>query len=122
MVFLLSGILKAFNPSTVAHELVLIDFPKWTVYFVPILLPALEVLLSLIILFKPTRFIGMWCSLIALVLLTNYLVWRDVMGIDVPCPCFGNLVPEKYNTNIAGIIRNSFMVILNTFWILRKFR
>lgn len=56
---------------------------------VAILLPLAELLIALLLLFERTRLIGLWASVLLLVLFTGYLVYMILFVPKLPCSCGG---------------------------------
>jgi hypothetical protein len=56
---------------------------------IAIAIPAAELLTVLLLLFSRTKFIGLWISLILLILFTGYLLYMILFALHLPCTCGG---------------------------------
>jgi hypothetical protein len=75
---------KAF--AAVLHEVPMIG---WGAGVIALLLPLTELLIALLLLFERTRLMGLYASLVLLLVFTGYLVYMILAVPHLPCSCGG---------------------------------
>ena len=74
------------------------------------LLPVTELIVVLLLFFEHTRRIGLYASLLLLVLFTLYLLYMVLFVADLPCSCGGVLSRMSWQQHI---LFNLFFIIVN---------
>lgn len=99
------------------HELKKQIFPLWTVDILWWLLPAVQILLILLLLYRPMLRIGLKLSTIVISLFTIYLLAgvTKVFG-RIPCACGGIWPSNEHWLHIA--LNTIFIIIGILYWVL----
>lgn len=74
------------------------------------LLPATELIVVLLLFFEGTRRVGMYASLLLLVLFTLYLLYMVLFVADLPCSCGGVLSKMSWQQHVFF---NLFFIVVN---------
>jgi hypothetical protein len=72
-------------------------------------LPAVEILISLLLVFKRTRLIGLYASFFMMSLFTAYLIIMLNFSYHIPCSCGGVLQNLSWNDHI---VFNAFFIVI----------
>jgi hypothetical protein len=72
-------------------------------------LPAVEILISLLLVFKRTKLIGLYASFFMMSLFTAYLIIMLNFSYHIPCSCGGVLQNLSWNEHI---VFNAFFIII----------
>lgn len=72
-------------------------------------LPAIEILISLLLVFKRTKLIGLYASFFMMSLFTAYLIIMLNFSYHIPCSCGGVLQNLSWNEHI---VFNAFFIII----------
>jgi hypothetical protein len=72
-------------------------------------LPAVEILISLLLVLKKTRLIGLYASFFIMSLFTAYLIIMLKFSYHIPCSCGGVLQNLSWNSHI---VFNAFFIII----------
>jgi len=72
-------------------------------------IPAVEILISLLLVFKRTRLIGLYISFFIMSLFTAYLIIMLNFSYHIPCSCGGVLQNLSWNDHI---VFNGFFIVL----------
>ncbi|HUP12940.1 MAG TPA: MauE/DoxX family redox-associated membrane protein [Niastella sp.] len=72
-------------------------------------LPAVEILISLLLVFKGTRLYGLYASFFMMSLFTAYLIIMLNFSYHIPCSCGGVLQYLSWNEHI---VFNTFFIII----------
>lgn len=118
--FLLSGVTKVLDPGAFAASLLnspLALFAPLQPWLPPLAfyLPWLEIFLALGLWFHPTRLPSLFALATLLAAFSLYLGAMAVLGLDVPCGCFGDLLP--FDSPTWSLLRN-FVLIACVFFAL----
>jgi len=116
LLFLYAGVIKFLDFKVFIHDMDNQPFPNWmTPYFVWTI-PAIEIMISITLIFERTRKIGLWASFILMSLFTIYTATVLLHFFDrIPCSCGGvikNLTWKQHmffdlffeGISIAGIL------------------
>ena len=76
---------------------------------VAILLPLAELLIALLLIFERTRLLGLWASLVLLVLFTVYLGYMVLFVAHLPCSCGGVVSRMSWRQHV---VFNSGLIVL----------
>lgn len=113
-VFLVSGAGKALDPT--AFVSTLLNSPGLSDYtFQPLLpafghyLPWFEITLGVALWIPPVRRASLFLLGALLVLFSAYLGVLAWSGLDLPCGCFGDLLP--FNSTAWSLARNAFLLL-----------
>ncbi len=117
-IFLLSGLMKLYNVA--GFQTALMNYKYIPSIFIPLItygVPLIEIILGNLLfaglfLKWTTRFV-----VILLLLFTGIVLIQYLSGNIILCNCFGPLLKAK--TDLAGIVRNSFLLLL-AFFILKN--
>ena len=74
------------------------------------LLPAIELVVVLLLFFEGTRRVGLYASLLLLVLFTLYLLYMVLFVADLPCSCGGVLSKMSWKQHVFF---NLFFIVVN---------
>lgn len=81
------------------------------------LLPVLEVWVAALLFFRSTRRIGLYASLILMLVLTGYLIYMLLYASELPCSCGGALRYLSWRShlvfNIGWILLGSIAIKLD---------
>jgi hypothetical protein len=80
-------------------------------------IPAVEILISLLLVFKRTRLIGLYASFFIMSLFTAYLIIMLNFSYHIPCSCGGVLQYLSWNAHIAF---NAFFIAIAAAGVLLK--
>ena len=108
--FLYTGLSKYLdyqNFNTVLHRTPLINHYAG---FVSVVLPAVELVVTILLIIPASRLIGLYCSLILLSMFTVYLIYMVSSRVDLPCTCGGVISQMSWKQHI---IFNVVFVILS---------
>ena len=83
---------------------------------VAILLPLTELLIALLLLFEGTRLIGLYASLVLLLLFTVYLVYMVLVVPKFPCSCGGVISSMSWKQHV---VFNAVFIVLTVIGIRR---
>lgn len=72
-------------------------------------LPAVEILISLLLVFKRTKLIGLYASFFMMSLFTAYLIIMLKFSYHIPCSCGGVLQNLSWNDHI---VFNAFFIVI----------
>ena len=72
-------------------------------------IPAVEILISLLLVFKRTKLIGLYASFFMMSLFTAYLIIMLNFSYHIPCSCGGVLQNLSWNDHI---VFNSFFIVI----------
>lgn len=72
-------------------------------------IPAVEILISLLLVFKRTRLIGLYASYFIMSLFTAYLIIMLNFSYHIPCSCGGVLQNLSWNEHI---VFNAFFIVI----------
>ena len=75
------------------------------------LIPAIELVISLILMVKDTRVVGLYASLILLIIFTIYISGMLLSGQHLPCSCGGVIQSLSWKQHL---LFNSFFIILSS--------
>jgi putative oxidoreductase len=106
IVFLYAGVIKVFDPAAFAGDVANYRMlPFWGVNLLAVVLPVLEVLCGLLLIF------GKWLRGVSLILIVLNAVFivaigsAVVRGLDISCGCFGT---EAVRVGVKRIIEDVF--------------
>lgn len=72
-------------------------------------LPAVEILIALLLVFKRTRLLGLYASFFMMSLFTAYLIVMLNFSYHIPCSCGGALQYLSWNEHI---VFNAFFIVI----------
>jgi hypothetical protein len=72
-------------------------------------IPAVEILISLLLVFKRTKLIGLYASFFMMSLFTSYLIIMLNFSYHIPCSCGGVLQNLSWNEHV---IFNAFFIVI----------
>ncbi len=111
LLFLYTGANKFLDFEKFIGEMNNQPFPNWMTPYLVWSVPSLEILISLALLFKKTRTIGLWGSFILMSLFTVYTATVLLHVFDrIPCSCGGVI---KKLTWKQHLFFNIFFVLLS---------
>lgn len=64
------------------------------------MVPTVEIMLSIILLFNSTRLMGLWGSLSLMILFTSYLIYMKLTAEKLPCHCGGVISNLRWDQHI----------------------
>lgn len=113
LLFLYASVTKLLNPHALRHDMLNQPFPRWIGRILIWLIPSLEIVLSVLLVFEVTRKAGLWASLVLMLVFTIYtaLILLHVFPF-VPCGCGGvirtlswpqHLVFNLFFTGVAAV-------------------
>lgn len=90
LLFLYASVTKLLNPHALRHDMLNQPFPRWFGRILIWLIPSLEIVLSVLLIFEVTRKVGLWGSFVLMAVFTVYaaLILLHVFPF-VPCGCGG---------------------------------
>ena len=71
--------------------------------------PSVELVICLLLLFKPTKLIGYYASLALLCLFTGYIVYMFIWAPALPCTCGGVIAELSWHQHLA--LNVAFIII-----------
>ncbi|OOQ60299.1 MauE/DoxX family redox-associated membrane protein [Mucilaginibacter pedocola] len=113
-----TGVSKLADLSQFQRSIHLQHFPLWLEQVLVFMLPASEVIVSLMMVFERSRYLALWLSLLMLCLFTVYVlaVMLHVLS-RTPCPCGGAIAtltwPQHLLFNLLFIGINLVAVSLS---------
>lgn len=117
--FLYSGIAKLYDWKATKLAMFNQVIPEWSVLPLIYILPFLEILLAVLLLFPSLRFWGFLGSAILLSVFTGYVVYVWLGFADrVPCSCGGIISSMSWGQHV--IFNFSFLLICLAGWGIRE--
>lgn len=90
LLFLYASVTKLLNPHALRHDMLNQPFPRWFGRILIWLIPSLEIVLSVLLVFEITRKAGLWGSLALMLVFTVYTTMILLHFFPyVPCGCGG---------------------------------
>lgn len=112
LLFLYAAMSKVLSPDAARHDMLNQPFPRWFTRKMVWLIPGVELLLVVLLIFEKTRDFGLWGSFCLLLIFTLYAVLILLKVFPyVPCGCGGvirhlswpqHLLFNLFFTGIAG--------------------
>lgn len=101
LLFLYTAIHKIMGAQTFTFQLRKSPFVTDMVPFVSISIPAGEVLISVLLIFKKTRLAGLFASLLLMTMFTAYIWLMLAYSYDLPCSCGGIISQMSWSQHLA---------------------
>lgn len=99
--FLYTGVSKYLNFITFAEDMKNQPFPQWMTFLLIWVLPAIEIMLGLGLMFNKSRLISLYGSFILMLLFTVYVALILLNVFDkIPCSCGGVLQSLGWNEHL----------------------
>lgn len=118
LMFTYAAVSKLLAFSSFRIQMLIQPVPRWTVTPLIYLLPSAELLISISLLFKPTRQIGLYSAAILMLLFTIY-VGLAMIGFygKTPCTCGGILNhltwPQHFAFNLIFLSVSIYGIIID---------
>jgi len=109
ILFLYTGISKLMDYSVFREQIALSPLLAPVSNWVAILLPATEIIISVVLFIPRSRLIGLYASLILMVLFTGYVVYILNYNEHLPCTCGGVLEALSWKQRL---ILNGLLIAL----------
>ncbi len=88
-----AGLIKFINPSDFASSLKYsLYFPDWLSILIAIIIPIIEIIIGLSLIFDLYRNISIITYRLLLICFLLFHIWNNFISVQKPCNCFGNLV------------------------------
>ena len=117
--FIYTGLNKMLDYSKFAFTLGRSPFIQPMAGFIAATLPAGELILALLLVFKRTRLLGLYASFFLMLLFTGYIALMLLYAYDLPCSCGGVLAALSWPNHL---IFNIFFTILSLIGIILQSR
>jgi uncharacterized membrane protein YphA (DoxX/SURF4 family) len=98
--FLYTGISKLMDYSVFREQIALSPLLAPLSKLISILLPAIEIFVSIILFIPKTRFKGLYASLILMLFFTGYIIYILNFNEHLPCTCGGVLQSLSWNQHL----------------------
>jgi len=109
ILFLYTGISKLMDYSVFREQIALSPLLAPVSNWVAILLPATEIIISVVLFIPRSRLIGLYASLILMVLFTGYVIYILNFNEHLPCTCGGVLEALSWKQHL---ILNGLLIAL----------
>jgi len=109
ILFLYTGISKLMDYSVFREQIALSPLLAPVSNWVAILLPSTEIIISVVLFIPRSRLIGLYTSLILMVLFTGYVIYILNYNEHLPCTCGGFLEMLSWKQHL---ILNGFLIAL----------
>lgn len=110
LLFIYSSLSKLSDYERFTVQLSKSPFITFISNFVAWSIPSIEILISLLLVIKRTRLIGLYASFFLMSLFTAYLITMLNFSYYIPCSCGGVLENLSWNQHV---VFNSFFIIIS---------
>lgn len=118
VVFCWSSLGKVFSASSFKKTLINLDVPGRYLNIVAVLIPLVELIFAIFLLFEKTRFVGELGILVLLVVFTGVLFRAKLKEQEVECSCFGDFVPGFFGWET--LLRVLVLFVIVTYLIITR--
>ncbi|MDR3716010.1 MAG: hypothetical protein P4L51_24660 [Puia sp.] len=109
VLFIYTGLSKMMDHTNFKYQLNRSPFIQPISNFIATVLPAGELLIASVLLFKRTRLAGLYASFFLMVLFTGYIFMMLHFSYDLPCSCGGVLAKMSWHDHL---LFNSLFTLL----------
>lgn len=112
ILWIYTGLTKAMDYEETKIQMARSPFIEGFASFLSIAVPAGELLLASLLIFKKTRMIGLYASIFTLVLFTGYIYLMLNYSFDLPCSCGGVLQALSWEDHLLFNAAYSVLAII----------
>jgi hypothetical protein len=94
--------------------------PRGVRGYLPLVIPLWEIGVTVLLLVRSTRTLGMYCAIALMAAFISFLIWGLTHPESVGCACFGGSLPQGLSMDWeyrVGLMRDATLLLLAALWL-----